>query len=76
MEIIRLAKIDKKLRWIDSDNQFVTEDLNGGIRTISETVRGRSIISKKKIHHLLACELRNSKNNVNSWNGSCLATRF
>lgn len=37
-KIVKLAKIDYKLRRMDSDNQFVAQEVNGGIRTIGETV--------------------------------------
>ena len=33
-----MVKMDKKLRRMDSDNQFVMEEVNGGIRTIEDTV--------------------------------------
>lgn len=36
-----MAKIDYKLRRMDSDNQFVAQEVNGGIRTIDETVNSR-----------------------------------
>jgi len=54
--IVRLAKIDNKLRRMDSDNQFITENINGGIRTISETLE-RIVFSQKILGHLLGAGL-------------------
>lgn len=37
-KIVKLVKIDNKLKRMDSDNQFVAEEVNGGSRTIAQTV--------------------------------------
>ncbi|XP_046462392.1 inositol-pentakisphosphate 2-kinase-like isoform X1 [Daphnia pulex] len=51
-KIVKLAKIDYKLRRMDSDNQFVAQEVNGGIRTIDETLE-RLFFSQKILGSLL-----------------------
>lgn len=51
-KIVRLAKIDNKLRGMDSDDQFVADGINGGIRTIGETLE-RLVFSQKILVPLL-----------------------
>ncbi|KAI9560297.1 Inositol-pentakisphosphate 2-kise [Daphnia sinensis] len=55
-KIVKLAKIDYKLRRMDSDNQFVAQEVNGGIRTIAETLE-RLIFSQKILGSLLGAGL-------------------